>query len=229
MQITLFTNGKANTKSVMKASISLVLAAMLLTAVLAVPAAAQKQVPFKGSLQGHETDTPEGGPPPTTLNVDGNTTGIATHVGQFSFSYQLTVTLENGTATGSAHLIAANGDSIYTTVAGSSEMTATPGVASITEINTITGGTGRFSGAPREFHCRAIGKPGDGLHLRFVPRDHYFPGCSETLSTHAEKQCREKVWGSQLLGDTDRKRVELSVLREFGQEALPCCGRPRFA
>ena len=150
MQITLFTNGKTNTKSVMKASISLVVAAMLLTAVLAVPAAAQKQVPFKGSLQGHETDTPEGGPP-TTLNVDGNTMGIASHVGQFSFSYQLTVTLADGTATGSAHLIAANGDSIYTTVAGSSEMTATPGVFSITEVNTITGGTGRFDGAQGSF------------------------------------------------------------------------------
>ena len=135
----------------MKASISLVVAAMLLTAVLAVPAAAQKQVPFKGSLQGHETDTPEGGPPPTTLSVDGNATGIASHVGQFSFSYQLTVTLADGTATGSAQLIAANGDSIYTTVAGSSEMTATPGVFSITEINTITGGTGRFSGAQGSF------------------------------------------------------------------------------
>jgi hypothetical protein len=146
MQITVFTNGKTNTKSVMKGSISLVVAAMLLTAVLAVPAAA-KQVPFKGSLQGHETDTPEGGPPPTTLTVDGSTTGIASHVGQLSFSYQLTVTLADGTATGSAHLIAANGDSIYTTVAGPSETTATPGVASITEINTITGGTGRFFGA----------------------------------------------------------------------------------
>ena len=64
MQINLFTNGKTNTKSVMKASISLAVAAMLLTAALAMPAAAQKQVPFKGSLQGHETDTPEGGPPP---------------------------------------------------------------------------------------------------------------------------------------------------------------------
>jgi hypothetical protein len=52
MQISLFTNGKINTKSVMKAGISLALAAMLLTAALAVPAAAQKQVPFKGSLQG---------------------------------------------------------------------------------------------------------------------------------------------------------------------------------
>jgi hypothetical protein len=151
MQISLFTNWKTNTKSVMKASISLAVAAMLFTAALAVPVAAQKQVPFKGSLQGHEIDTPQGGPPPTTLIVDGSATGIATLVGQFSFSYQLTVNLANGTATGSARLIAANGDSISTTIAGSSELTATPGVASITEINTITGGTGRFAAAQGSF------------------------------------------------------------------------------
>jgi hypothetical protein len=87
MQINLFTNGKTNTQSVMKASISLAVAAMLLTAAFAVPAAAQKQVPFKGSLQGHETDTPEGGPPPTTVIADGSATGIATHVGQLVNSH----------------------------------------------------------------------------------------------------------------------------------------------
>jgi hypothetical protein len=151
MRITLFTNRKTNTKSVMKACISLAVAAMLLTAALAVHAAAQKQVPFKGSLQGHETDTPEGGPPPTTLSVDGNTTGIATLVGQFSFSYQLTVTLANDTGTGSGHLIAANGDSLDTTIVGQGSPTDTPGVTRIVEINTITGGTGRFSGAHGSF------------------------------------------------------------------------------
>jgi hypothetical protein len=151
MQISLFTKGKTNTKSVMKASLSLAVAAMLLTAALAVPAAAQKQVPFKGFLQGQETDTPQGGPPPTTVIADGNATGVATHVGQFSFSYELTVTLANGTATGSAQLIAANGDIVFTTIAGSSEPTATPGVLSITEIDTITGGTGRFAGAQGSF------------------------------------------------------------------------------
>jgi len=151
MQISLFTNGKTNTKSVIKASISLAVAAMLLTAGLAVPAAALNQVPFKGSIQGHETSTPQGGPPPTTLVVDGSATGIATLVGQFSFTYELTVNLANGTSTGSARLIAANGDSVYTTIAGSLELTATPGVASITEINTITGGTGRFAGAQGSF------------------------------------------------------------------------------
>ena len=134
----------------MKTTIYLPMAAMLLTAALAVSAAAQNQVPFKGSLQGQEIDIPQGGPPPTTLSVNGRATGIATHVGQFSFTYQLTVTLANGTATGSAHLIAANGDSIYTTIAGSS-VPATPGFGSITEINTITGGTGRFAGAQGSF------------------------------------------------------------------------------
>jgi len=144
-------NGKTNTESMMKASLSLVMAAMLLTAALAVPAAAQKQVPFKGSLQGQETDTPQGGPPPTTLAVEGSTTGTATHVGQFSFTYQLTVILAKGTATGSAHLIAANGDSIDTTITGSIDLMTTPGFASITEINTITDGTGRFAGAQGSF------------------------------------------------------------------------------
>ena len=138
-------------KNIMKSNFYLPMAATILTAALAVPAVAKNQVPFKGSIQGHEIDTPQGGPPPTTLNVDGSARGIATHVGQFSFSYQLTVILANGTATGSAQLIAANGDSVFTTVAGSSEPTATPGVNSITEINTITGGTGRFAGAQGSF------------------------------------------------------------------------------
>ena len=136
------------------------MAAIILTAALAVPATAQKQVPFKGALQGHETDTPQG---PTTLSVDGSATGMGTHVGEFSFRYQLTVNLANGTATGAAQLIAANGDAIYTTVAGSSEPTATPGVVSITEINTITGGTGRFAGAQGSFTVERLLNQGTGL------------------------------------------------------------------
>jgi len=151
MQINLFTNRKTNTQSVMKASISLAVAAMLLTASLAVSAAAQKQVPFKGAMQGREIDTPQGGPPPTTLSVDGRTRGIATLVGQFSFTYQITVNLASDSGIGSAQLIAANGDSIFTTIVGQGEPTDIPGVNRIVEINTITGGTGRFAGAVGSF------------------------------------------------------------------------------
>ena len=60
------------------------MAAVILTAI-AVPMSAGDRVPFKGSIEGHEIDTPQGGPPPTTLSADGNTTGIGTHVGQFSY------------------------------------------------------------------------------------------------------------------------------------------------
>jgi len=127
---------------------------MIVAILLALSAAAAqklKMVPFKGSLQGSEIDTPEGGPPPTTLSVDGSTTGLATHVGQFSFSYQLTVNLASGSAIGTGHLVAANGDSIDTTIVGQGKPTDTPGVNSIVEMNTITGGTGRFSGAQGSF------------------------------------------------------------------------------
>jgi hypothetical protein len=58
IQITLFTNGKTNTKSVMKASISLVVAAMLLTAVLAVPARGTKAGTLQRFPTGHEPTHP---------------------------------------------------------------------------------------------------------------------------------------------------------------------------
>ena len=136
--------------TVRRSSVYLIMAALILTAAFAVQAA-QKQVPFKGAIQGHEIDTPHGGPPPTTELADGSATGMGTLLGEFSFTYELTITLANGTATGSGHLIAANGDSIDMTISGSSEPTATPGVLSITEIDTITGGTGRFAGAQGSF------------------------------------------------------------------------------
>jgi len=120
---------------------------MVLTVALAAPAAAQKQVPFKGTLQAQETDS--GSPP--IISVTGTGTGIGTHVGRFSLSYEFRVNVTNGTGTGSAQLTAANGDIIDATVVGSSEPTATPGVRSITEIYTITGGTGRFAGAQGSF------------------------------------------------------------------------------
>jgi hypothetical protein len=132
-------------------SVNLLIAALILTAALVVPAVAQKQIPFKGTIQAHETGTPQGGPPPTIVSASGSGTGIGILLGEFSFTYELTITLANGTATGSAHLIAANGDSIDTTITGSSDPTATPGVLSITEIDTITGGTGRFAGAQGSF------------------------------------------------------------------------------
>jgi hypothetical protein len=126
-------------------SIYLPIAALILTAAVAVLAAAQQQVPFKGTFQGNDTDSP--GPTPNTVVVTTTGTGNGTHLGQFSFTEVNTVNHLNGTGTGFARLIAANGDSVDVATAGRGEPTGAPGVISITEIWTVTGGTGRFAGA----------------------------------------------------------------------------------
>jgi hypothetical protein len=50
-----------------RSKIYLPVAALILTAALAAPAAAQQQVPFKGAMQGNDVDTP--GPSPGTVVV----------------------------------------------------------------------------------------------------------------------------------------------------------------
>ena len=134
-------------KTSMKASTYLTMAAVLLTLAIADPAAAKKLVPFHGSLQGTEVDVVQ----PPTLLVDGSGTGIANHLGLFTVTWDLTVNLSDSSATGTFHFIAANGDSIFTEIVGQAEPTETPGVNHIVEINTITGGTGRFAGATGSF------------------------------------------------------------------------------
>jgi hypothetical protein len=150
---------KSTTRSVIAASVKVT----LLTAALVVPAAAQ-QVPFKGTFQGTDTHLP--GPSPTTPRLGTTAIGTATHLGQFSVAQELTLDLVNFTNTGSAQWIAANGDSIDTIVVAS----AVPGevVFTITEIHTITGGTGRFSGAQGSFtvhRTHVVAPSDDGSHF----------------------------------------------------------------
>jgi hypothetical protein len=122
---------------------------MILTAALAVPAAAQ-QVPFKGTFQGNDTVSP--GPSPNTALLSTTAAGTGTLLGQFSFTQELTINGVNLTDTGSAHWIAANGDSIDTTVVGQAELSDLPGgYLKVTEVHIITGGTGRFTGAQGSF------------------------------------------------------------------------------
>ena len=137
-------------KNTTRSNVYMPIAAMILTATLAVVAAAQHEVPFKGTFQGNATVTP-----PTLTQ---SSTGIGTLVGEFSSTTVLTLPGR----TGSAHWIAANGDSIDTTVVGSVEpvdmvpcqvVGAQPedSYVKITQVHTITGGTGRFAGAQGSF------------------------------------------------------------------------------
>ena len=138
-------------KTITRLNIYLPMAALFLTAMLAIPAAAQQQVPFKGTMQGHDTDTACSPPQAACVVVTTSGTGIGTHLGDFTFTQQITGNIVTFTDIGSAHWVAANGDSIDTTLTGSVELTATPGVFSFTEVHTITGGTGRFAGAQGSF------------------------------------------------------------------------------
>ena len=178
-------------KNIMRSNIYLPMAAMILTAALAVPAAAQKQVPFKGAMQGHDTDT---GSTNTTVTVLTVGTGIGTHLGQFSFTQTVTVDLTTGHDTGSAQWFAANRDSISTTITGSGQVIDPMS-------NQHRGGShhyrwnGSIRGSTRELYREAPGKRGNVFDLRLIRRDHYSPGCSSlrTVNTRAEKRCRVEV------------------------------------
>ena len=120
---------------------------------LAVAALAQKQVPFKGTMQGTDVDS-DATSSSIVVTTDGS--GIGTLFGNFSFTQRVTLSFGTGTTTGVAHWVAANGDSIDTTVAGSGHRTGAPGEIDITDVHIITGGTGRFAEAQGDFTVRRI-------------------------------------------------------------------------
>ena len=122
---------------------------------IAVSHAAQNQVPFKGTFQGSDTVAP-----PT---ITTRATGTGTHLGQFSFAHVITFPA----LTGSSHWVAANGDSIDTTSVVVSSVLG-PVVRTNTENHTITGGTGRFSGAQGSFtvvRTHVLAPSDDGTHV----------------------------------------------------------------
>jgi hypothetical protein len=141
-------------KTISSSNIYVSMAAIILTAALAVPAAAKQQVPIKGTIQGNDADTVIS---ETIILVTSTGTGIGSHLGQFSFTLENTVDLSQGTSTGTAQFIAANGDVIYATSVGFGVPTDNPDIISITETYTITGGTGRFEGAQGSFSMERVG------------------------------------------------------------------------
>jgi hypothetical protein len=122
--------------------------AALATLGLAGPLAAGEQVPFRGRLEAIVTRTPLA-PPLVSVLVEG--AGDATHLGRFTFTFPHIVNTATRTGVGAYHFVAANGDTLSADVSGLASPTATPGVLSIVEAATITGGTGRFAGATGGF------------------------------------------------------------------------------
>src|SRR5262249_555814 len=113
-------------KTIARSRLYLPMAALILTAALAIPAAAQSLVPcgadgpplcFNGTFQGNDDSSHE----PTLIQ---SMTGIGTHLGRFSSTTTLTIGPSGGI--GTATWTAANGDSISTTVKGTPEGLGTP-------------------------------------------------------------------------------------------------------
>lgn len=149
-------------KKTMRSRIYLAITALILTAALAFPSAAQTLVPcgpdaapicFNGTFQGNDDISHE----PTLVE---SMTGIGTHLGRFSSTTTLTLGPSGGSGTGT--WTAANGDSITTMVVGTPQglgaapcqvVGAQPGdlFIKVTFIHVITGGTGRFAGVQGSF------------------------------------------------------------------------------
>jgi hypothetical protein len=123
------------------------LAAIFVIALFATPALADQQVPFNGSWVSHETYDVQF----PVMFVDGTATGNATHVGRYAATYEEQVDLLTGSSVGTITVVAANGDVIFATQTGQGVPTPDPNIASIVEVSTITGGTGRFAGATGTF------------------------------------------------------------------------------
>jgi len=142
-------------------AVATALAAVITTAA---PAAAQTSCAgfapgcFKGTFQGQDAHDilPPGA---TTVMISTTATGTGTLLGKFSLIREITGSLVNFTHTGSAHWIATNRDSIDTTVDGHAELSDLPGgFLKVTETHTITGGTGRFTGAQGSFTVELLHK-----------------------------------------------------------------------
>ena len=117
------------------------------------------EVPFKGRLEGTATITPAT-PPFLSVSVGG--TGNATHLGRFTVQIPHVVNTTNRTSIGTYEFTAANGDTLTAGFTGQATLTA-PGVLSIVEIATITGGTGRFDDATGRFTVERVFNQVTGL------------------------------------------------------------------
>lgn len=117
-----------------------------------------QEVPFKGRLEGTATIT--GTPPFLSVSIEG--TGNATHLGRFTVEIPHVVNAANRTSTGTYEFTAANGDTLTAGFTGQATLTA-PGVLSIVETATITGGTGRFADAAGSFIAERVFNQVTGL------------------------------------------------------------------
>lgn len=129
----------------MKKIIASTVIALLLLNVLASTtfAATEKEFRLKGSLEASQTVQVVF--PTAYINLTG--TGVASHVGLFTFQLQAELNIPTATGAGTSRLVAADGSTLFMEGSGHGTPTDVHGVVMIVDTFTITGGTGRFAGA----------------------------------------------------------------------------------
>ena len=131
---------------------ALLLVIVLASTVFAAPAAGERQLLLKGSLQTAETQQVVF----PTIFVNGTGSGNATQLGLYTISYHAQLNIPTLSSTVSATLVAADGSSLFGIGTVQGTPTARPGIVSIVETYIITGGTGRFAGATGNFTVERV-------------------------------------------------------------------------
>jgi hypothetical protein len=139
-------------KTFVSTIVALLLMIVLASTTFAAPAASERELLLKGSVQA--TETQQVAFPINHVNLTGS--GNATQLGLFTYSLQAELYLPTLTATETATFVAADGSSLFAEGSGQGTPTETPGVVSIVETLTITGGTGRFAGATGNITVRRL-------------------------------------------------------------------------
>lgn len=108
-------------------------------------ATAGAMVPFKGTLEGSFTATPD---LPPAINRQLDATGNATLLGDFTYDFPHSVdrSVVPATGIGISTFTASNGDQVFASITGQATLLI-PGVLQGVENGTILGGTGRFTDA----------------------------------------------------------------------------------
>jgi hypothetical protein len=128
-----------------------VLALAAASLVLPTAVLAGTTVPYKGT----DTGTWAVGTEPCEGSFIITTSGVATHLGKYTYSSHECAT-GDVTYAGSFTLTAANGDTIVGSYEGTFKVDAAGNVF-YEQTNTITGGSGRFADASGSFHLSGIG------------------------------------------------------------------------
>lgn len=132
--------------------VALLLLIVLASTTFAAPAAGERQLILKGSLQATETQQVAF----PTLSVSLTGSGNATQLGSFTITSQAEVHIPTLSSSTSATVVAADGSSLFAEGSGQGTPTSTPGIVLIVETYTITGGTGRFAGATGTFTVERV-------------------------------------------------------------------------